>query len=345
MHLRDLQGTTLGDIANQVGTGPTDLTVEVNNNQIHVDLDGGMIELAPEGKSAITLPATLDSLMALGNWLEVPTKFLRRLDPDMQQYTIQTLLNRQSAQSNVVYDETRGIRQILEPRQKLINPATLVEAVTRVIDPSAPVSDFWSNPSEFRLDVMAPEGFHRGIGGDPQVGDITRGGIRVFRDVAHNLAPSVAKWMFRLHCTNGMEIEDPSLKVEARGGTVEEVLEEFEEMAERAFTEVERDIAAFYELRTTKVENPERTLVRIGDEQGLSPRTVVSLVEEVPTITGADGAGTMFDIVNLITNRANDPHLRRRSGVRRRLEQVGGQIVSEHVERCSHCQSQLVKTN
>jgi hypothetical protein len=347
MHMRQLEDRTLADIANEVGSRSPDEMIKVKNDAILVDLDGGFIELKSESPTVtpVTLPATYESLMALATWLEVPTKLVQKLDPDMQQYLLQNLLLRQPAEANVVYDHERGIRQILEPSQKLLDPRSLVDAVARVIHPTAVVSDFWSTPMEFRLDVMAPMNFERGIGGDLQVGDITRGGLRVFRDVAHNLAPTVAKWMFRLDCTNGMEIEDHSYSISARGGSVDEVMAEFERMADEAFRAVEGDIKSFYDLRTVKVDNPERTLTRIGQEQDLSPRTIVSLVEEVPAILDENGEATMFDVVNLITNRANDPNLRRRSGVVRKLQQVGGAMVVEHVERCNYCQSQLVHTN
>lgn len=343
MHLRELGDQTLADIAEQVGT-TTDETVDMKNQNLVVDIvDRGCIEVPPEeGGVPLLIPATLSSILALGTWIGVPTKFLDRQDPDVQQYILQTLLERSPGEGMLVYDENQGIHQVLDRRQKLINPAALVEAVARVIDPQAPVSDFWSNQAEFRLDVMAPEGFDRGIGGDPQVEDITRGGIRIFRDVAHNQAPTVQPWMFRLDCTNGMEIEDEGLKVEARGGTVEEVLEEFEAMAERAFSEVEGHIKSFYDLRSVRVPNPERTLVRIGEEQGLPNRTIVTMVEQLPEVIADDGSASMFELANAVTNLANEPRLRHRSGVRRTLERVGGRMVTAHVARCRTCQSRLV---
>lgn len=342
MHLRQLEGKTLADIANKVGA-TTDKKVDTTNEQIVVDItDRGCIEVEGDDGEPILIPATSGSILALGNWLLVPSKFLGRQEGDLQQHILNTLLARTPGDGVVVYDEEEGIRQVLDPQQKIIDPRELIEIMMRVIDPTAEVSDFWSNPNEFRLDVMAPEGFDRGIGGDPQVGDITRGGIRVHRDVAHNQAPSVQPWMFRLECTNGMEIEDEGLKVEARGGSVEEVLEELEEMAERAFGDVEGYIKAFYDLRSVRVENPERTLARMGEEQGLPSRTIVTLVEQLPEVIADDGSASMFDLANSVTNLANEPRLRKRSGVRRTLERAGGRMVVAHVARCRHCQSRLV---
>lgn len=173
------------------------------------------------------------------------------------------------------------------------------------------------------------------------MGDLTRGGIRVGMDSKHNLAPWVQPYQYRLACTNGMETMDAGLRVDARGSSVEEVLAEFEAAADRAFRRVEDEIAAFYEMRNQRVANPERTLIRMAQERGLPDRTVVTLAERVPSMIGEDGSASMFDLVNLLTNQANDPRIRNRAGARRTLEQVGGSFVTEHKERCSHCQHAL----
>ena len=131
------------------------------------------------------------------------------------------------------------------------------------------------------------DSFINGFGGDPAVNDITHGGLRWLHDSSKaNLAPAVQPYFYRLICTNGMEMFDPLLKIDARGGTVDSMLEALEVSARRAFERVERDITHFYALRELKVENPERTLRRMALEGGLSERLSRSLLDAVPSMLG-----------------------------------------------------------
>ena len=340
MFMREAPTETLSEVRDKIDDH-THL-IQVAASEVKVDLvKDGVFKL---GKT--TVPATDEGVSALGNWLDVPSKFLTRVDPDLQETILTSLLARNgSTTPNFVVGDKghdgEGIRLVRNPGTKFFDPRALVDSAMRVIDPSAPVVDFWRNQDDFRVDVIVPEGFDRGIGGDAKVGDITRGGIRIGLDLKHNLAPWVQPFMYRLICTNGMETHDQSLRVEARGNSVEQVLAEFEEVADRAFRRVEAEIDAFYELRSQRVENPERTIIRMAEERGLPSRTVLRLAEAVPAYAEEDGTASMFDIVNLVTNQANDPSIRRRAGARRTLEQVGGSIVTDHAERCGHCQSRL----
>ena len=307
-------------------------TLTTKNDEIGLDLTGDRVFRLSE---KVSVPATHEGVKAFGAWLDVPTKFLERIEADMQQYVLTNLLQRAGGEAHVIYTSD-GIQMVRDPGLKLIPPVKLVEVAERVIDPVAPVRDFWVNGEEFRLDVFVPEDFDRGIGGDRKVGDLTRGGIRIFQNVKNNLAPTVSEFLYRLVCTNGMEVVDERLKVDARGASVEEVLAEFEIMADRAFRRVEGTIESFYEMRDQPLDNPERTIFRIADEQGLPNRTATNLAQTAPTM-GDDP--TMFDLVNLITNQANDPALR--AGVARNLQRTGGRVVMNHADRCSHCQAKL----
>src|SRR5690606_39919886 len=68
-----------------------------------------------------------------------------------------------------MYRDDTGIEIIREPGIKYIDPRRLVEIASRVIDTNAQVVEFWNTPDEFRLDVITPENFDRGIGGDFKV--------------------------------------------------------------------------------------------------------------------------------------------------------------------------------
>lgn len=338
MFLRDTPSKTLADVREELDS-TTIKVMSVATDQINFDLEANQTITFGEGKGQVTVPADVEGIKAFGDWFDVPSKFLLRVEPDLQQTILNSMLRRHPATGNVNYTD-EGVKLIRDPNAKWIDPRKMVGVAAKVIDNDAPVVDHWSNNDEFRLDVIAPEGFDRGIGGDKKVGDITRGGIRITQDVKHNLAPAVSEFMYRLVCTNGMERYDQLLKVDARGNTVDEVLAEMEIMADRAFRRVEKTIASFYDMRNQRVENPERTILRMANEAGIPSRTALQLAERIPANV-EDGTASMFDLVNLITNQANDPHIRSRAGARRNLEQAGGTLVTEHADRCGHCQSKL----
>jgi hypothetical protein len=150
----------------------------------------------------------------------------------------------------------------------------------------------------------------------------------------------VEKYTYRLFCTNGMSMPDATLKIDARGETVEDVINQLEEMAQRAFGEVEGDIAAFYDLRNVAVDNPEREIRRIVREAKLPDRTLREMIDRVESDDLPDDP-SMFDIINVVTNMANNPLIRNKTGARRALETVGGNIVVDHAARCGHCRSRL----
>ena len=343
LYLNSAPTTTLAEVRESVEADPT-VVAQVSNREVHVDLVETNTIRIGEG---IELPATNDAINALGSWLDIPSAFLQRQDTDLQQHLISTLLLRQQGTGAFVYTPVGGLKEVREPGQRVIPVERLLDVASRVIDPEARVVESRLDADEFHLDVIVPENFDRGIGGDPQVGDISAGGIRIGQNRKQNLAPWVQPFQYRLRCTNGLSASDDGLKVDARGSSVEEVLAEFEAAADRAFRRVESDMEAFYAMRTERVENVERELLRLGTEAGMPVRTITRLQERVPLMTQAladEGQDyvSRFDLVNLITNQANDPRLRNRAGARAGLQQVGGEIVSEHATRCNACSSRLL---
>lgn len=345
MFLRDIPTETLTDLKDKLDT--RSLQTAINATDINIDHVGREIRLG----QVASVPMTNESLSYVGEFLGVPAPWIKKEDNDI----VATVLNMKAQRSHhpivVRYLADEAIMSIREPGAKVIEPRQLIDVAAHVLTPDAQVIDFINSTRQFGLDVVVHDGSDRGIGGDiagggPQnrkVGDLTKGGLRFGQDVHQNLAPWVQPYTYRLACTNGMEIPDNGLKIDARGNTVEEVLLELEAAAERAMSRVERDIEHFYAMREEKVANPERALARMAAEHGLSDRLRVSLIDGLPGII-EEGAGdlSMFDLVNLTTNLANDPSISN-WGTRRNLQRFGGQTVTTHVERCNTCASKLTR--
>lgn len=338
LYLRDEPTTTLRGLADE-------LTIDSKQwggvtSEIEVALTDDLMTLEFGGHQ---VPATVDGMEALCTFLNIPRPFFLGLDLDMQQDLLGKLLSRRTANLTMHYGDD-GIYEVHPPRRVRLAPEQIVEVAINKLGESAPVVDWWYD-DELRIDTIVPEGFDQGLGGDWEVGDITRGGLRFTQNRKQNLAPSVTSYLYRLVCTNGMEVPETGLKIEARGGTVETMLGSLELAADHAFKQVEDQIKHFYALRQRLIEGDiTQAVVQIAAEQGLSERTQIHLAHRVPSELDVEELGhsvSMFDVINLITNMANDPRLRRSRGPRRALEAAGGTLVQHEADRCSHCQQVL----
>jgi hypothetical protein len=119
------------------------------------------------------------------------------------------------------------------------------------------------------------------------------------------------------------------------------VLDRLEEMARIAFERVDADIEAFYELKNHPVDNPERTLARMARELGISAARLRSILETFPEYLDANGQVSEFDLINAITNEANNPSMDSQFNAQRKLQRSGGSIAFSHATRCPTCASQI----
>lgn len=332
MFIRDLPDLSLTTLKDALDRKYEDLSIKTGD--VVVKSAEGSIRI---GKREVR--STTNGLVAIAAFVGVPKPLVTRIDSDLTDYLMNAMLQRTPADAVIrVTDEC--ITAVREPGAKNIEPRNIVDVATRVLTADARVDNYFSDSSSFGLDVVVHDKSKIGVHGDPKVGDITKAGLRFRQNVIQNLVPNVSPYMMRLVCTNGMEVADASLKVDARGNTVEEVLKHLEAAAERAFSRVERDIKHFYDMRNEMVENPERSLARMSYERGLSDRMRMHLTDRVPAMLDASGSASMFDIVNLITNTANDPAITR-EGARRDLQLFGGSLITLHTERCRTCASAL----
>lgn len=340
MYLREIEPLTVTELKDKLDIGGE--TIVVSPGNIKLRSETGEIEILPDHErrnKARRIPISADSVEAFANHLQVPKAFHKRLPGDLRDHLLNELFVREHNQAHVRLTDTE-ILYVREPSSKVIEPRRFVDVAASVISPDAQVIDFTNSVDFFGFDVVAPEGFGRGIGGDRKVGDITRGGVRFGQDVKQGLAPYAQRYMYRLVCTNGMEIPDQTLKLDARGNSVDEVIAELERIAKIAFEKVEEDMAHFYALRDQIVDQPERMMNRLARERNLSDRMRLQLVDAVPQIVQPNTPVTMFDLVNLATNQANNPE-HRQAGIRRQLERFGGDVTAHLSQRCTVCASAL----
>lgn len=339
MYLRNLPGTTLEDLVTEFdqhlitwGGVSQQITPQLEADTPHIRFGEHEIYAGREG------------LLSMAKFFDIPPKFFDRLDKDQQQWLLNSQIERADKEVTVAYSESAGLVEIRPAGEVRVRPHALMEAAMRTFPAESPVVDYWNDQNELRVDLIVPEGFERGIGGDAGVGDITRGGVRIGQDRKINKAPWVQKFLYRLVCTNGMEVPDQGLKISAVGATEQEIYALFEAEVARAVDSLEQEIQAFYALREERLGNdPTGALRRVALEQNLPMRTVGTLEDLVPALVDEANGGeiTMFDVVNLMTNQANNPAIDLRSSTRRNLQLAGGNLVSDHMERCGTCHSRL----
>lgn len=337
MHVKELPGITLSELADQVDIRLEHWGGAVSEIRPHVDEEQPFLEMGQGGPQVALEDAGAAS--ALAHFVGIPVAFYERLTPDAQQFLLDHQVQHAEDENVRVSYRDGTIVEVHQAERQRVAASQLVEVAMHVIDPEAPVVDWWSDLADFRLDVAVPEGFDRGIGGDPAVGDITRGGIRIGQDRRKNLAPTVQPYLYRLACTNGMEVPDASLKVSAKGRTVDEVLIMLEGEARRAFGRVEADIQAYYDLRTHPLPTEAGVyLRRIAKEMRFPDRSIAHLEVLLLSLEPANGEFlTEWDLINFITNEANDPSLEHSRGPRSQLQRAGGTLVRDHARRCDTC--------
>jgi len=339
MYLRDLPGTTLEELGTQLdqhlitwGGASHQIEPQLEDDNPHIRFGEHEVFVGKEG------------LGSVATFFDIPPKFLARLDRDQQQYIVRTQIERADKELTVYFNDSLGLTEIRKAGEVRIMPQRLVDSLLTTFPAHSPIVDSWVDPNELRIDVIFPEDHELGTQGDPGRGDISRGGLRVTQDRKLNGAPALEKLVWRLVCTNGMELPDASLKVEARGNNEREILALFDAEIARAVDDLEREIQNFYSLRDEAVGNdPTGALRRAALEQNLPVRTVGNLEDLVPALVSETNGGdiTMFDVVNLMTNQANNPSIDVRSSTRRNLQRAGGNIVTDHAERCGTCHSRL----
>lgn len=351
--------TTLGSLEEELRQDRGDFhedDVALNNIEFHLTSSTPAIKI---GNAEV--PATPESVIKFGERLQIPKPFLTRIGKEIgleaQQTVLETVLaGAKGSGFGVRYNDSRVI-SVYEPGRPPLDPMRLTGIATRVLGSEAVVQRLVDETGEFAFDVHVPFTGNSGVYGDStslvevpdnfgryswasgvaiddksRVQDLTAAGLRFGADLTRGLSPWIQPWSMRLACTNGMETTDAGLKVDARGQTVDEVLSELESMAEVAFARQEQQIEHFYNLRNERVDDPAGTINRLARERGLSARVRLHLIDLIPTLPEQP---SMFDIVNMLSNTANDRNIL--GGTRMALESASGQIIADDAARCGNC--------
>lgn len=314
-------------------------TIAVMSEAINVDAEGSRtVGGKDHGGKDWEVPLIGSSIGHLANWLGIPRPFLEKATPDVQQFLLATYMARKPGEIEVDISDG-GIQEIRPAGLGRMDPRPVIDVAARVIGEDAPVISAFRDLKEYRFDVVVKDGSEH-VGGDAKVNDITKGGLRFGQDTQHRLAPWVNTFLYRLVCTNGMEIPRIGSPIEMRARSSEEVTAALEAAAVEQMALVNHQIETFYDLRNKPVANPYALIRRLSSEGRYPARVRDRLEEHLPVYMDSQEA-TMFSVMDLITNQANHPDFLDRPNARRALESAGGVLVQDHIDRCARCQGSL----
>lgn len=347
MYIRPASEVTVGTLAEQLSTERSQterVSADTVDVEFHLDAADPTVSLG----DAKEVPATSATLSTFADYLGIPSSFADRARTTVQPATMSALL------TDLMRHKGGGIKSfwvslggdgplagIYDPNHQPFDTSRMVERAGEVLGTlDAPIERLVNTADDFSFDVRVPDGYERGIGGDKptknKVGDVTAAGFRAGVDLKRGLAPWTEPWFYRLFCTNGCGTVESGLRLDARGQTFDEIIAELGLRYADAFRMADERIGHYYDLRNQRVDNPERRVRAIGRERGIPDRSINRMLDRIPTEPDFESDVTEFDIVNLITNEANNPALTRDGG-RLLLERVGGAVVADHSATCTHC--------
>lgn len=273
---------------------------------------------------------------ALATYLHIPPKYLSDCSPEFKATTLRYWTD--------VYAEAETVFELVDNNIVSVHGSDVLSIpireigslVGRVFDPSDEVT-YYQDDSRLHIDVVTTK--HQvevlnpgGTVGRPEVGDITRGGVRFLAYPHQSKPPAVLDYLERLVCTNGMTREEKSGLVTIKGLSVDEVIEEMELAAHAVLGGLDEKLAK-YEA-TSHMETPGTPLAfayQLGRELNFPTAVmhrVVALVNQLPQ------DATVYDVNQAFTTVANYdlPY-----ATRMKLQALGGTLAFNAEQVCARC--------
>jgi hypothetical protein len=270
-----------------------------------------------------------EAIEQLCSFYEIPRAFFGRLTRAEQHFVMNSRIQHTGGEVTIEYND-KGITDVRKPSQPRLDVEQFARIAHRIFPSHAHVLDDWFTPDDLRLDVINPLPTV-GVGGP------VYGGIRFAQNRKQNLAPTVNPILFHADTTTVIQVPDWSLKIDARGVSIEKIAERLEAEALRAEARLDSDVNHLFNLQRTSIAGDRITrLHRVAAEHGLPVRPLA----DVTVALSRNDEPTMFDLVLVIANAANAPKLLgdpAKRTVRTKLQAIAGAVVTDEAERCQSC--------
>lgn len=323
MHLRELPATTLADVGRAWKSHDREWTSDASVPSVEFPESAQYEPKLLLGDHEITLDEKATEMLCA--FYQIPTAYFRRITPAERHFVMNARMDHAEGEVTITYNDL-GITDVRKPTKPRLEAEEFVRIAHRIFPASAIVSDCWVTADDLRLDVI-----------NHDIEDGIRGGLRFGQNRKQNLAPTVAPILFHEDTTTVIEIPDPTLKIDARGVSVDKVAERLAAEALRAAARLHSDAQHLVRLAHTSIGGDRITrLHRVAAEHGLPVRPLA----DITIALSRSDEPTMLDLTLAIGNAANNPKLALDStkrAVRTKLQSIAGALVVDEAERCASC--------
>lgn len=285
---------------------------------------------------------------ALSKYLGISKSYLAKCPPDLKAYNVNYHLNAKPGISVVAETLADRLINFHRPGLVILPVREVADVITEAMHPDDEVVSLIRDETQFHIDIITSkqveveslESIPDRQRGERQIGDITRGGVRVLSSPTEVKAPSVVEYFHRLWCTNGCSAPVDEGIISLRGNTVDEVLQEMNDAMRRIRGDLDDKLERYADMASRRVPgSPTRFARQVGNEYGIPARVMTRVLDRVELLPEDDAS--LYDVQQIFTQVANGSVPYR---TMMRLQALAGDMVldTEHVlHRCSTCERAL----
>jgi hypothetical protein len=312
-------------------------TVTAKLNEFSTDDEATELRVQTGFSETTTFALDETATLALAKYLKVPGGYLRKVTPDFRAEILNYEFTRHQDVTTSVESMAGNLVSVHQPTQTMLPLSRVGEVITKVMTPEDTIRRVLTDDQRFHLDVTTasqvatfptPEG----------VGDITEGGIRVLAYPFQTRKPSVAAYLERLICTNGMVQEERFGAITLKGRTVDEVILEMEDAANQVLGSLDEHLKNYADTRhMAPPGSPQAFAAQLAREANVSRRVLDAILDRINQLPEPV---SIWDVNQAFTTVANE--LSYANMVR--LQTVGGNLAinaEEMARRCGTCERRL----
>ncbi len=326
----------VGDLKNHLSR-VHERSLQTSLAEIEVDPEARSVRLS----SGEEFPLDEQAERSLSNYLGISKAYLAKCPPDLKSHNLNYWLQRRGHAAAVVEATDDHWVTIHKPGLLILPLARVADIITGTLDPAFEVVSLIRNDTRFQIDVAT----NHQIEVDPddriddrrQVGDITRGGIRIMSNPTEVQAPVVQTYLHRLVCTNGLVSSEDEGTIQLKGHTIDDIFVEMEAACRRVLGDLDTKLAEYAALATQfPPGSPVRFAYQIGRERGLTKRVMDRIMERVNILP--DDA-TIYDVLQVFTELANSGTVNYTTMIK--LQGIGGELAFDTetiTHRCGTCE-------
>ena len=281
---------------------------------------------------------------SLSQYLGISKAYLAKCPPELKAHNLNFWLQRRGHAAAVIEASNEHWVTIHRPGLLILPLARVADVVTDTLDPSFEIVSLIRNDTRFQLDVATNHQVEvhpdERIEDRRQVGDITRGGIRITSNPSEVEAPQVQTYLHRLWCSNGSVSSIAEGTIKLKGHTIDDIFVEMEAACHRVLGDLDQRLSDYAALATQfPPGGPVRFAYQLIKETGIT-RRVGERIMELVNLLPEDAS--LYDIQQVFTSVANSGLVNYKTMLK--LQELGGEIAfnTEHVvHRCSQCERLL----